>query len=50
MAKESYRKAIIKSIQNPNYLKKMAARCKEIVDLQKVEKAPVTKGIMELLL
>jgi len=50
LAKESYRKAIIKSIQNPNYLKKMAARCKEIVDLQKVEKAPVTKGIMELLL
>jgi len=50
LTKESYQKAIIKSIQNPNYLKIMTARCKEIVDLQNVKKAPVTKSIMELLL
>lgn len=50
MIKESYQRAIIKYIQNPNSLKIMAVKCMEMIDLSMVRKQPVTKSIMELLL
>lgn len=50
VTKETFQEAIIKLIQNPNALWKMNGKCKEIIDLRIVRKAPVTKSIMELLL
>lgn len=47
---ESYQRAIMNSIQNPDSLKTMTDKCIEIIDFGIVSGENVTKNIMELLL